>query len=110
MADGCGSSRAEPLGEDGLVKPGQEQAQRKREPSEQEADVLADAAQDGVRNRARNKSSTSDRSGFFGFIVHPPNPKTCEGRQTYSLAAAREGVFRQTAPTGCGRSVAMSRS
>jgi hypothetical protein len=23
-------------------------------------------------NRARNKSSASDRSGFFGFIVHPP--------------------------------------
>ena len=48
FSDGCGSSRAEPSGEDGLVEPGQEQAQKKREPSEQEADVLADAAKDGV--------------------------------------------------------------
>jgi hypothetical protein len=34
---------------------------------------------DQILRRARNKSSASDRSGFFGFIVHPP--KVCEGRQ-----------------------------
>jgi len=48
LADGCGSSRAEPSEQDGLVEPGQEHAQKKREPSEQEADVLANAAKDGV--------------------------------------------------------------
>jgi hypothetical protein len=47
-----GSSRAEPSEEDDLVKPGQEQARKKLEPSEQEADVLADAAKDGVETIA----------------------------------------------------------
>jgi len=45
---GCGASRAEPSELDGLIEPAQEEAQKKREPSEQEAYVLADAAKDGV--------------------------------------------------------------
>jgi len=36
-------------------------------------------------NRARNKSSASDRSGFLGFIVHPPRPVRAD--KTYSLNA-----------------------
>ena len=52
MADGCGSSRGEPSGEDGLIEPAQEEAQKKRERPEQEADVVADATKDGVETIA----------------------------------------------------------
>src|SRR5262245_25901381 len=48
MVNGCGSSRAEPSEQDGLIEPAQEEAQKKREPPEQEADFLADAANNDV--------------------------------------------------------------